>query len=94
MKMFSENCGSVCDISEIKQTELSSLYHFDHMLCSVVRDGNRVSLFQYNLVSGKSNVSTIESVICDKKCKDKPITYSNNNKLFVVKKVKKENSEC
>ena len=83
--MYSKQTGSVCDISEVKFTELSPLHNFDHVLCSVAQRGDQVSIFQYNLVSGKSSMSAI-----DNKGNDKPIICSDNNKLFVIKKVTKK----
>ena len=87
MKIFSKQSNSVHLLRQFKQTEFSSLHRFNHVLCSLIRAGVIVLLFQYNLVSGTIDVSTLED---DQKyygC-DEPLICCDSNKLFVISKVK------
>ena len=93
LNIFSKQLGSVYLISELKQTKFSSLLRFDHMLCSLVPDGFKMFLFQYNLVSGNTNMLVIENYQSYNGF-DMPTICSNGNKLFVNTKVTNENDEC
>ena len=93
LKMFSNQFQSVHLLLELTETEFSSLHHCSHMICSLVLDTPKVSLFQYNLLSGKTKISIIEHERCRVECTDNAIICSNNKNLFVIIKVKNKNND-
>ena len=94
LRMFNKKSGNLYQLEKFTETTFYSLHRFHHMLCWLVRDGNKVVLFQHHLVSG--NIS--KTMVVNEKsgfAYDKYTICSNSDKLFVIgKTVNKKSDKC
>ena len=93
LRMFDKKLANVCQLDKLKEVTFYSLYYFNHVLCSVVRDGTKVLLFQYHLVSGNMSMSMVGIENRYFAC-DKYTVCSNSDKLFVIGKTMDKNDAC